>query len=399
MNIYDFITLMRMIYGRKRLDLDRIQKMGLLAVKIGQIHALRLDFLPPEKCAELAKLYRATIPIPSEKALDRVDRRMYSSIDEEPLASASVGQVYRARLRSGEEVVIKIVKRNFKRQFKKDVRSVKLFLRMILLVYPKLGRVFDPKGILDHIEEYTLRELDLRNEIEGQETLRKLYEKNRKTYDLSNLRFPKVYKDLSSENVMVSEYVPGKTFDELLEGDIPYPQLLELFKIHGFYMFNIGTFHGDIHPGNIMLHEGKIYFIDTGAIGYVSKRLSHGLLDFFDALSQYDYEKCAEHLNRMAVKRISGKRFGDFLKGFREVYSDFKGKSVTQVSLTRKMMETIRLGVNSGMGFEKGMFSIIKSLMFLDGMVLRGNPDAVLLEDMRQYIDEFRKTGGNQDEG
>jgi ubiquinone biosynthesis protein len=78
------------------------------------------------------------------------------------------------------------------------------------------------------------------------------------------------------------------------------------------------------------------------------------------------------------------------------LYSDFKGKSVKEVSLTKKMMETIKLGVNSGMGFEKGMFSIIKSLMFLDGMVLRCNPNAVLLEDMRQFVSEFKKAGENE---
>jgi ubiquinone biosynthesis protein len=74
----------------------------------------------------------------------------------------------------------------------------------------------------------------------------------------------------------------------------------------------------------------------------------------------------------------------------------FKGRSVKEVSSTKKMMETIKLGVNSGMGFEKGMFSTIKSLMFLDGMVLRCNPDEVLLKDMRQFVNEHRKAGINE---
>ena len=379
-----------MIYGKGTPDIDKIQKMGLLAVKIGQVHALRIDFLDEKTCIELSRLYRATIPIKSEKALEKVDKESFSWIDDKPLASASVGQVYRAKLKSGEDVVIKVIKQDFKRQFKKDVRSVRSLMKLVLLFYPKLGRVFDPVGILDHIEEYTLRELDLRNEIEGHDTLRKIYEENKGSHDLSSLGFPKIYKKLSGENIMVSEFVPGKTFDELLEKDMDYAELLKLFKVHGFYMFNIGTFHGDIHPGNIMLHDKRIYFVDTGAIGTVSKRLRTGLLNFFDALSRYDYDSCAKHLNEMAVKRIDGKRFDVFKKKFGRLYSDFKGKSVSQVSLTKKMMQTIKLGVNSGMGFEKGMFSIIKSLMFLDGMVLRCRPDAVLLEDMRQYIDEFR---------
>jgi len=391
MNWFAFVRLIRMIYGRGLPDINNIQRMGLLAVKIGQIHALRIDFLDAETCFALSKLYRKTVPVATEKALEAVDRNKFEWIDEQPMASASVGQVYKARLKSGEPVAIKIIKKNFKKQFEKDVRSARRLIRFVLFFYPKLSKVFDPMGILDHIEDYTLRELNLLNEIEGHEILKKLYLENREKYDLSRLKFPRIYRELSSENVMVSEYVPGRTFDELLDRDMRYAELLELFKIQGFFMFNLGTFHGDIHPGNLMLHKNNIYFIDTGAIGHVSSRLSRGLMNFFDALSVYDYDTCAKRLNEMAVQRIDGARFQKFNRKFRQLYSDFKGKSVSQVSLTQKMMQTIKLGVNSGMAFEKGMFSIIKSLMFLDGMVLRCDPDAELIPDMSEYIKEFKR--------
>jgi ubiquinone biosynthesis protein len=393
MNVFSFLKLIRMIYGNKKPDVRKIQEMGLLAVKIGQVHALRIDFLNEETCIELSKLYRANVPIKAEQVLKSIDRTKFSWIDETPLASASVGQVYRARLVTGEEVVVKVIKSSFRRIFERDVSTVRRLFKFVVFFYPKLARVFDPIGILEHIEEYTLRELNLLNEIEGHEILREIHEKNRGIYDLSSLRFPKIYRELSSEHVMVSECIPGKTFDELLDHEMEYSDLLLLFKIHGFYMFNVGTFHGDIHPGNLMLHDGKIYFVDTGAIGHVSKRLSSGLLNFFDALSVYDYDLCAVRLNEMAERGISGKRFEKFKAKFNVLYSDFKGKSVKEVSLTRKMMETIKLGVHSGMAFEKGMFSIIKSLMFLDGMVLRCNPNAVLLQDMRQFLHEFKRGG------
>ncbi len=391
MNMISFLKLIYMIYGNKKPDVEKIQKMGLLAVKIGQVHALRIDFLNEETCVELSKLYRANIPIKSEDALKKIDRTKFSWINEKPVASASVGQVYNARLLTGEEVVIKIIKSDFKNKFEKDVAAVKRFFRFAIFFYPKLARVFDPIGIIEHIEDYTLRELNLLNEIEGHEILKEIYEKNKGIYDLSSLKFPKIYKELSSENVMVSEYIPGKTFDEILDNEMDYSELLLLFKIHGFFMFNIGTFHGDIHPGNLMLKGDKIYFIDTGAIGHVGKRLSSGLLNFFEALSVYDYNLCAKRLNEMAETGISGQKYEKFKTKFNILYSDFKGRSVKEVSLTKKMMETIKLGVNSGMGFEKGMFSIIKSLMFLDGMVLRCNPDAVLMEDMRKFVGEFKK--------
>ncbi len=390
MNILSFLKLLWMIYGGKKPDIVKIQQMGLLAVKIAQVHALRIDFLSEKTCLELSKLYRANIPIKTEDALKDIDRSKFSRIDEKPLATASVGQVYRARLISGEEVVIKVIKGNFKKQFEKDVASLKRFFKIIIFFYPKLAKVFDPVGIIEHIEDYTLKELNLKNEIAGHELLCTIYEKNRSIYDLSCMKFPKIYKEFSSENVMVSEYIPGKTFDEILDRNMDYSRLLLLFKIHGFFMFTIGTFHGDIHPGNLMLYDEKIYFIDTGAIGHVSTRLSAGLLNFFDALSVYDYERCALRLNEMAETSIAGQDFEKFSHKFKMLYSDFREKSVEEVSLTKKMMETIKLGVNSGMSFEKGMFSIIKSLMFLDGMVLRCNPKARLMEDMRQFLSEFR---------
>jgi ubiquinone biosynthesis protein len=395
MNILSFLNLLRMIYGKNKPNIQKIQEMGLLAVKIGQVHALRIDFLDEETCFELSKLYRATTPLRSEDVLKNIDMSKFSFVDEKPLASASVGQVHRAKLTTGEDVVVKIIKSDFKKRFEKDVAAVKKFIKIAIFFYPKLSRVFDPIGILDHIEDYTLKELNLLNEIKGHEILRDIYNRNNGIYDLSSLKFPKIYKELSSENIMISEYIPGKTFDEILDTEMDYSELLLLFKAHGFFMFNIGTFHGDIHPGNIMLYNNKIYFIDTGAIGYVSRRLSSGLLNFFEALSLYDYDLCAKRLNEMAEVSIFEQRFEKFKDRFRRLYSDFKGRSVKEISLTKKMMETIKLGVNSGMGFEKGMFSIIKSLMFLDGMVLRCNPDAVLLEDMRQFVDEFKKAEMN----
>jgi len=390
MNWLGFIELIRMIYGPKPIDLKKIQRMGLLAVKIGQVHALRLDFLPVSKCQELSRLYRMNDDIPAERVLEKINRSLFDSIEERPLASASVGQVHRA-VYQGREVAVKIIKQDFKKAFERDVRSVRNFVKAVLYFYPKLSRVFNPLGILEHIEEYTLQEIDLAREIKGQDTLTTIFESNQDRFDLSRLCFPHIYREISSSEMMVSELVGGKTFDELLnEKKLPYSELLDLFRIHGFFLFRVGTFHGDIHPGNIMLHQGKIYFIDTGAISTASTRLSRGLLDFFDALSLYDYDQCAYSLNQMAEGQIEGEAFKRFKVKFHDLYRDFTDSTVAQVSLTRKMMETIKLGVNCGMRFEQGMFPIIKSLMYLDGMVLRCNPNAILLKDMRKYIDELK---------
>jgi ubiquinone biosynthesis protein len=93
----------------------------------------------------------------------------------------------------------------------------------------------------------------------------------------------------------------------------------------------------------------------------------------------------------MSERELAGPAFDTFRGRMLELYADFTGTTVAQVSLTRKMMQTIKLGVHSGMTFEKGIFAIIRSLMYLDGMVLRCKPDAVLLRDMRRFISEFEK--------
>ena len=401
MNWFQFVRLIHSIYrhGGPLPDLEWIQRLGLLAVKLGQVHALRVDFLDREKCEHLARLYRqnSTIPAQDFRALLRSSAGdgffdHFKEISETPLASASVGQVHRAQLLDGSLVVVKAIKHEVREQFIRDVDGTRRLLRFCTALYPKLRKVGDPLGILNDIEEYTLSELDLRHEVTGQKTLRSIYEDNRGRFDLSKLQFAYVHESLCNDRIMVSEWIPGPSFDELLEkGNLPYPQLLELFRIHGFYMFCIGTFHGDMHPGNVLLSNGQLCFIDTGYIGSVGPKIRRGLFHFFSALSEYYYPRGALAMNSMSEYVLYGPAFDSFRKLFIELYADFEGSTVAQISLTKMMMRTIKLGVHCGMRFEKGIFAIIRSLMYLDGMVLRGNPDAVLLRDMRPFIGEFEK--------
>lgn len=394
-----FIRLFKMIFSKKLPDLDYIQRKGLLAVKIAQTFALRIDFLSEETCTHLAKLYTHTTAIEEENFLlllksytDSSWINHFRSIDPKPLGSASVGQVHRATLKNGEVVVIKVIKKNFKKAFLKDVRSLRRLIKCVIFFYPKLAKVADPVGILEHIETYTLAELDLRNEIEHGKILKDIYQTNKNQFDLSRLKFPKIYEELSNEHVLVSEFIDGPTADDLLTSKMmPFQDILEIFHIHGFYIFIIGTFHGDLHPGNIIVKGQDYYFIDTGAISTVGKKIQAGLFEFMKYLAYYDYQGCAKALNHMADLEISGNQFIKFEKDMLILYKDFASKSVSQISLTRKMMETIKLGVNAGMVFEKGMFPIIKSMMYLDGMVLKGAPHTILMEEMRRFIHEFEE--------
>ena len=212
-------------------------------------------------------------------------------------------------------------------------------------------------------------------------------------YDLSRLRFPKYYPEMSGESVLVSEWIDGVTFDEKLDqGTLEYETLVDFFKIHGFYLFGMGVYHGDIHPGNLMLdRQQQIVLIDNGAISRVGDATRIGLLDFFEALANDDFTESAQRLRAMSHTALDEAKYRKFVTAFLALYRDFSGKSVGELSLTRQMMLTIRMAVEHGMTFGDDMFGIIKGLMYLDGMTLRCHPQANLMMDIRGFVDGLRR--------
>jgi len=399
MNIISLIKLFKNIYGKNKPDIEYIQKQGLLAVKIAQHYALRVDFLNPNVCYELSKLYRANVSIPPKDIIPTISKyagkeffKNFSNIEEKPIATASIGQVHKAVLVDGRKVVIKFIKDDYKKNFLSDIKKIKRIFNLITYFYPKIKRVFDPLAAISHIEDYTLLELDLRNEVKGIKTLSDIANSYKNFYDTSRLKFPIIYEDLTNENIMVSQLIEGKTFDELIEeGNLPYYKLIEVFYLHGFFIFIEGVFHGDLHPANIILgNDGFIYFIDNASISRITDKIRCGLFEFFEFLCKYDYDKCAEKMNEMSNTKIDDLKMKKFKSDFFKLYKDFKGKTVSEISLTQQMMKTIKLAVNYGMSFDKEMFSVIKSLMYMDGMVLRCNPKADLIKDIEKAVSQMK---------
>lgn len=165
MNRLQFAQLMWSIYGSKKLpDLDWIQDLGLLAVKLGQMHALRIDFLDPAKCLHLSQLYRKNAAVPKENFQALLQRGAvwgsespFDHLEDQPLATASIGQVHRGRLRDGSEVIVKVVKTDARAQFIRDVAALKSMFTWFTRLYPPLKRVGDPVAMLGDIETYTDR--------------------------------------------------------------------------------------------------------------------------------------------------------------------------------------------------------------------------------------------------
>lgn len=400
MRLFTFVRFMRQIMRKKPANLDWIQKQGLLAVKLSQIFALRSDLLSVEKCQQLQILYQHASEIPSENVFANIDEKApegfldnFDSIDKTPLAAASIGQVHRARLHTGEDVVIKIVKGDYSKKFKRDVKRMRRWLKVMLFFMPKLRRVGNPVALLNHVADYTTRELDLRNEISGANELAAIQKSIAEDFSMQKLRFPKYWENLSNQHVLVSEYIEGKSLEqEIDEGSLDWQTLLELFRIHGAYLFGIGTFHGDLHPGNCLIdNDGNFVFIDNGAICHAPKKINMSLFNFFEYLSKGEKIKAYDALMQISDAELKPKRIKAYRDKMSEIYADFETKPAGEQSLTQIMMKTVKTAVEIAKAdFGEEGFPIIRALMYMDGLVIRTHPDVRLIESMGPYLDEFR---------
>tara|TARA_Y100000991_G_C21973097_1_gene350607 strand:- start:1217 stop:2455 length:1239 start_codon:yes stop_codon:yes gene_type:complete len=398
MKLGTFYRFFRQLKGKKPVDIDAIQSMGLLAVKLGQIFALRPDLIEPDRCIELQQLYSRASTIPEEDSQQLLDRFApdgfmdhFKHIEMKPFAAASIGQIHRAELKDGSKVVVKIIKSNFEASFKRDVQRMKRWIRMGLFFRPKLRKVGNPIGLLAHIEDYTLRELNLLNEIDGRNQLIAQAEAIEAHFEMPKLRFPKMWEALSNEHILVMEEITHPTLEDHLEaGTLTWPDMLELFRIHGAFMFGLGTFHGDLHPGNAMMDDqGNFLFIDTGAICNAPEHVRNALFGFFYFLAKGELKNAFDAMLTMAAVRPTGKTLETYYASMNELYEGFVGTSVSEVSLTEQMMKTVKAAVLAGCAFGEEAFPIIRSLMYMDGMVLKGHPSVDLISSMGPYLDEF----------
>ena len=391
---------MRQVTRKSPANLDWIQKQGLLAVKLAQIFALRPDIISLEKCKQLQTLYSSASTIPTENVFKILKEKAPDSyheniswFDVEPLAAASVGQVHEAKLKTGEKVVVKVIKEDHERKFKRDVKRMTRWLKLAMILSPKLRRVGNPIALLEHVQDYTLREVDLRNEIIGASKLNAIREELSGDFPMKRLRFPKYYPELSNRHVLVSELIDGQTLEQgIIKSNLAWEDLLELFRIHGAFMFGVGTFHGDLHPGNCILDkQGNFVFIDNGAICEAPRKVSNSLFNFFYHLSSNDKDLAFESLISLAERRPRSVKVEEFKKDMHEIYRDFENLSVGQQSLTEVMMKTVRSAVeNAGADYGEEGFPIIRSLMYMDGLVIRTYPEVKLISEMTGSLNEFK---------
>jgi ubiquinone biosynthesis protein len=281
----------------------RLELLGPTYIKLGQILSLREDVLPKPITDELRNLldrlpvvsfdrYKELIEIELQRPVDSA----FEWIDPLPLGSASLAQTHRARLRSGEDVVLKVLKPGVSATIQQDC----ILLRSLATVLQLFLARFQPRRLIFEFCSYTLREIDLRFEADNAETFTANFQ------DQSEVCFPKIFREYSSREVLCMELFEGlkpspAVVDRLTPAersriiDLGVGSIMRMIFQHGF-------FHADLHPGNLIIFDdGRIGFIDLGMVGRIDDETRKGMLYYFVSLVMGDAANAARTLSSIAM--------------------------------------------------------------------------------------------------
>ncbi|MBQ9160427.1 MAG: AarF/ABC1/UbiB kinase family protein [Methanobrevibacter sp.] len=262
-----------------------LEELGPAYIKLGQMLSTRPDLVGMEIAEELQKLRDNTPTTPFDEMKEVIESELgspieeiYSEIDENPIGSASIGQVYKARLKStGEYVAIKVQKPNSYEIIKSDVQIMN-FLANNVNRFLSRSRTYNLPAMVDEFERSIFKELNYMEEVMNMQNLSNNFKAVR------YIKIPKAYTDFCSKKVITMELIKGVEVSDLVEGD--YPDI-DKKKIANYgvksYFKQImldGFFHADPHPGNLIVTEDKkLCYIDAGMMGILNEDFKENLAE------------------------------------------------------------------------------------------------------------------------
>lgn len=266
-----------------------IEALGPTYVKLGQILATRHDLLGPEWTTELAKLHNHVSAVDWEAIAPQLredlgadPHEIFLDFSTTPIAAASMAQIYRARLQTGEEVVLKVRRPNLRPTIEADLRLLGHVASLLAQANTDWAR-FNPEGIISYLASAMRDELDFVREGHNCEQLAACFTDN------PYIVFPTIYWQWTSERLLVQDYVAGinpTRTDVLAQNGLDAQQIAQRGALAVLQMIlQDGVFHADPHPGNLLALAGnRVGFIDFGLVGHVSERRKVQLLALFQAL-------------------------------------------------------------------------------------------------------------------
>jgi ubiquinone biosynthesis protein len=353
-----------------------LQELGPIFVKFGQAVSTRRDLLPADIADELAKLQDRVPPFPGDIARELVGRAygkpveaVFQEFDTTPLAAASIAQVHPARLKSGEEVVVKVLRPDMRAIIERDLEVLHA-LADLAQRYWAQGRRLRPREIVDEYEKTILDELDLMREAANASQLKRNFAGS----DL--LYVPEVYWDYCRNDVMVMERIHGVPISDLTRLKAAGTNIAQLaengVRIFFTQVFRHNFFHADMHPGNIFVLVGnpqqpRYAAVDFGIVGTLDPRDQHYLAENFLAVFDRDYRRVAQlHLESGWVP--AGTRVDEMESAVRTVCEPIFDRPLKDISFGRILLRLFEISRRFDMQIQPQLLLLQKTLLNVEGL-------------------------------
>lgn len=390
-NLAEKIKLGRFILERlnQRSDIDQLslaervrisfEELGPTFVKLGQLLATRPDLVPEEFVNEFSKLHDHVNPLPFniieevlKKEFGENLYQLFAEFDPEPLGSASIAQVHKAKLKNGQWVVVKVQRPGIIETISEDL-NVLYLLAELLSTYIEETRPFNPTGIVD--EYFRTLELETNFIVEANNIRR--FSEN--FPDDSQILIPKVYLDLTTEKVLTMEFISGIPMSQpeaLNQVDVNANEILQK-GLHAYLkmVFRDGLFHGDLHAGNFFIQSGnKIGLVDFGVVGRLNSKTQMSIVNMLIALSKEDYERLASEYIDLAP--FSERVDIDLLaRQLRDLIAPYYGLTLKNVNMGKILLKSAGIASKQGLQIPTELMLFFKSLVSMEGLGRRISKD------------------------
>lgn len=376
-----------------------MEELGPIYIKFGQLLSTRRDFLDIQLADELQSLQDNVPPFSSpsihqliEESLGVTAESIFSSLDSEPFASASIAQVHRATLKTGEEVVIKVVRPGIDEVVSADIKLLK-WIAGLIETRTELGRKLHPVEIVNDYEQIIHDELDLLSEAANTSQLKRNFENSPVLY------VPKVHWDYCCKSLMVMERIHGIPVADVAALNAQNTDLKKLAEtgvdIFFTQVFEHNFFHADMHPGNIFVsHETpanpKYIAIDCAIIGSLSNDDQEYLAKNLLAIFKREYRKVAElHVACGWVPRDT--KIHEFESAIRSVCEPIFEKPLKEISFANLLIQLFRTASRFDMEVQPSLVLLQKTLLNVEGLGRQLYPDLDLWKTALPYLENWNK--------
>ncbi|WP_071191269.1 AarF/ABC1/UbiB kinase family protein [Trichormus sp. NMC-1] len=376
--------------------------LGPTFIKVGQLFSTRADIFPGEYVEELSKL-QDRVPAFSyeqveaiiEQELSKKIPELFGSFEPIPLAAASLGQVHKAVLHSGESVVVKVQRPGLKKLFEIDLQILKGIARYFQ-GHPKWGRGRDWMGIYEECCRILWEEIDYLNEGRNADTFRR----NFRTYDW--VKVPRVYWRYTTSKIITLEYVPGIKVSqyEALEAAGVDRKAIARYGAQAYLhqLLNNGFFHADPHPGNLAVSpDGALIFYDFGMMGRIKSNVREGLMETLFGIAQKDGDRVVQSLIDLGAIAPTDD-MGPVRRSVQYMLDNFMDKPFENQSVAAISEDLYQIAYDQPFRFPATFTFVMRAFSTLEGVGKGLDPEFNFMEVAQPYAMQLI-TDNNSSEG